>query len=452
MKYTHTILCPQLSPIHFRFMKKAFDCVGYRMVVMDSDDPKAIDTGLKYVNNDACFPSILITGQMIRALQSGKYDLDHTSCLISQTGGGCRATNYIGFIRRALVDAGFEKVPVISMNMGGLEKNPGFKYSLGLILRLVRGFFIGDVLMQCLYRTRPYEAVPGSANALYLKLTTEAEKCMESLSKRKYHKILRKIVREFDNLELLPVKKPRVGVVGEILVKFHPTANNHIVDLIEKEGAEAVVPGFIDFFMYSFAGGIFRHQQLAFPKKTERLSRFLIRITERGRSYSSRLLKKSRRFKAPESIYKLMAGVDDIVQTGNIMGEGWFLTAEMVELIKDGVTNIACVQPFACLPNHVTGKGMIKELRRRYPNANISAVDYDPGSSEVNQVNRLKLLMSSAPAGKHPDEDENGMIRKKDGSLVKAEIRLAEGAAVFLDEGGKSADNSTVKTGTGGQK
>ncbi len=452
MKYTHTILCPQLSPIHFRYMKKAFECAGYRMVVMDSDDPKAIDTGLKYVNNDACFPSILIAGQMIRALQSGKYDLDHTSCLISQTGGGCRATNYIGFIRRALVDAGLEKVPVISMNMGGLEKNPGFKYSLGLILRLVRGFFIADVLMQCLYRTRPYEAVPGSANALYLKLTTEAEKCMESLNKAKYHKMLRKIVREFDSLELLPVKKPRVGVVGEILVKFHPTANNHIVDLIEKEGAEAVVPGFIDFFMYSFAGGIFRHQQLAFSKKTERISRLLIRITERGRRYSSRLLAKSRRFEAPKSIYELMDGVDDIVQTGNIMGEGWFLTAEMVELINAGVTNIACVQPFACLPNHVTGKGMIKELRRRYPKANISAVDYDPGSSEVNQVNRLKLLMSSAPVGKHPDEGSDGMIHQPDGKVLKPEIRLAEGASVFLDDSENSADNVTIKTGTGGQK
>jgi len=217
------------------------------------------------------------------------------------------------------------------------------------------------------------------------------------------------------------------------LVKFHPTANNQIVETIEKEGAECVMPDLADFFAYSFSTGIFRHEELAFPKKTERNARLLVRFLELYRGKMKKYLAKSKRFEPPSSIYELMDGVDDIVKLGNITGEGWFLTAEMVELIKEGVPSIACVQPFACLPNHVTGKGMIKELRRRFPGANISAIDYDPGSSEVNQLNRLKLLLSNAPAGKHPDEDENGLIVNPDGTKIRPEIRLAAGATGFND-------------------
>lgn len=419
MKYTHTIIAPQMSPIHFRFFQKAFEYSGYRFVVLDAVDPSAIDTGLKYVNNDACYPSILVTGQMIAALESGKYDLDHTTLIISQTGGGCRATNYIGFIRRALNDAGWGHIPVLSLNANGLEQNPGFKVTLPLLCRLIMGVMIGDVLMRVLYRTRPYEAVPGSANALYEKWNGRTEVQLKSLSLRGFHKLARDIIREFDALPLRPIKKARVGIVGEILVKFHPTANNQIVETIEREGAEAVMPDMVNFFLYTFATGIFRHEKLAFPKKTERNARLLVWFVEQFRKPIEKALKKSRRFDAPETIYEQMESVDDIVQLGNITGEGWFLTAEMVELIKTGVPSIACVQPFACLPNHVTGKGMIKELRRRYPGANISAIDYDPGSSEVNQLNRLKLLLSNAPLGKHPDENADGMILTSDGKLVR---------------------------------
>ena len=433
MKYTHTIIAPQMSPIHFRLIQKAFEYSGYKFVILDAVDPKAVDIGLKYVNNDACYPSILVTGQMISALQSGKYDVDHTSLIITQTGGGCRATNYIGFIRRALNDAGWGKIPVLSLNALGFEKNPGFKLTLPLIDRILMSVMIGDVLMRVLYRTRPYEAVPGSANALYEKWNGRAEIQLKSLSRHGYHKLVKNIIDDFDRLPLLPVKKPRVGVVGEILVKFHPTANNQIVETIEREGAEAVVPDMVNFFLYSFATGIFRHEKLAFPKKTERNARLLVWFAGRYRTQIERYLRSSRRFDAPESIYEQMKGVDDIVQLGNITGEGWFLTAEMVDLIKEGVPSIACVQPFACLPNHVTGKGMIKELRRRFPGANISAIDYDPGSSEVNQLNRLKLLLSNAPAGRHPDENDDGMIVTPDGKLVKPETRLAEGGAGFID-------------------
>ena len=429
MKKNYTIIGPQMSPIHFRLLEKAFASGGFNFVVLDAVDPKAVEAGLKYVNNDACYPSLLVAGQMISALESGKYDLDKVALVITQTGGGCRATNYIGFIRRALNDAGMSQVPVLSLSAQGFEKNPGFKLTLPLIDNLVKSLVVGDVFMRVLYRTRPYEAIPGSANQLYEKWNAIAEEMFkERVSFKAFHKLLKNIIQDFDRLPLKPIKKPRVGVVGEILVKFHPTANNQIVETIEREGAECVMPDLLDFFFYSFATGIFRHDQLAFPEKTKRNAKLLVWALELYRRKMKKYLNKSRRFEAPNSIYKMMKGVDDIVQLGNITGEGWFLTAEMVELIHEGAPSIACVQPFACLPNHVTGKGMIKELRRRFPSANISAIDYDPGSSEVNQLNRLKLLLSNAPVGNHPDEVENGMIRMSDGRLVKAEIRKAEGA------------------------
>ncbi|MCM1408542.1 MAG: 2-hydroxyacyl-CoA dehydratase [Treponema brennaborense] len=406
MKRTHTILAPQMSPIHFKLLQKAFQCSGFNFVILPETDAAAVETGLQFVNNDACYPSILVAGQMIAALKSGRYDLQHVSLLITQTGGGCRATNYIGFIRRALNDAGWGHIPVISLSAQGFEQNPGFKITPSLLHRALMAVMTGDLLMRVLYRTRPYEAVPGSANALYEKWNGKALKQLESLSVRKYHKLLRGIVHDFDSLPLLPQKKPRVGVVGEILVKFHPTANNDICGTIEREGAECVMPDLADFLFYSFSNGIFRHRQLAFGSKTERTARLLVWALELYRRYMKKQLRKSRRFEPPASIYDLMRGVDDIVQLGNMTGEGWFLTAEMVELIEDGVLSIACVQPFACLPNHVTGKGMIKELRRRYPSANIAAIDYDPGSSEVNQLNRLKLLLANAQPGRHPDEKE----------------------------------------------
>ena len=429
MRKNYTIIGPQMSPIHFKLIQKAFCSCGYNFVILDAVDPKAIEAGLKYVNNDACYPSLLVAGQMISALESGKYDLDKVALIITQTGGGCRATNYIGFIRRALSDAGWGHIPVLSLSAQGFEKNPGFKLDFKLLDSAVKAIMVGDVLMRVLYRTRPYEAVPGSANQMYEKWNAIAEKMfLKKVSFHKYHKLLKDIIADFDKLPLKPIKKPRVGVVGEILVKFHPTANNQIVETIEREGAECVMPDLADFFFYSFATGIFRHKQLAFPSATERNARFLIWGLELYRNRMKKYLNKSRRFEAPNHIYKMMKGVDDIVQLGNITGEGWFLTAEMVELINEGCPSIACVQPFACLPNHVTGKGMIKELRRRFPGANISAIDYDPGSSEVNQLNRLKLLLSNATVGKHPDEVENGMIRSTDGKLVPAIIRKAEGA------------------------
>ncbi len=444
MKCEYTVLCPQMSPIHFRLLQKAFQYSGYNFVVLDAVDPKAVDTGLKYVNNDACYPSILVTGQMIHALESGKYDLNKTALLISQTGGGCRATNYIGFIRRALNDAGWGHIPVISMSVQGIEKNPGWTYTPTLVHNGLMSMFLGDLLMRVLYRIRPYEKVPGSANRLYEEWNARIIEDLKSMSIKKYRKLVRGIIRDFDNLPILPVKKPRVGIVGEILVKFHPTANNDMVNVIEREGAECVMPDFMDFVFYSLSDGLFKHRELAFPKSKEKSAKLLVWALHLYRGYMEKQLKKSRRFDSPSSIWDMMKSVEGIVQVGNISGEGWFLTAEMVELIHSGVPSIACVQPFACLPNHITGKGMIKELRRRFPGANISAIDYDPGASEVNQLNRLKLLLSNAPVGKNPDELPNGKIWTKDGEIEPI-IQYASGAT-FIDDDPVDAKNVVPAT------
>ncbi len=444
MRHEYTILAPQMSPIHFRLLQKAFQYSGYNFVVLDALDPKAVDTGLKFVNNDACYPSILVTGQMIEALQSGKYDLNKVALMITQTGGGCRATNYIGFIRRALNDAGWGHIPVISLNALGMEKNPGFTFTPGMVHKAMMSAFIGDLFMRVLYRVRPYEAQPGSADALYEKWNARAEEMLKSNSIFKYKKLIKGIIRDFDRLPILPVKKPRVGVVGEILVKFHPTANNNIVKVIESEGAECVMPDLMDFLFYTFSDGAFRHKELAFPKSEERNGRFAVWALELYRTYMKKCLRKSRRFEAPNSIWDMMKSVDGLIQVGNISGEGWFLTAEMVELIKEGVPSIACIQPFACLPNHITGKGMIKALRKKYPKANISAIDYDPGASEVNQLNRLKLLLSNAPIGNNPDELPNGKIWTPKGE-VEPTIQYASGAT-FIDDDPIDAKNSIPAT------
>ena len=396
MKAKHTILAPQMSPLHFQFLEEAFRSSGYNLEILPSVDKKAVDEGLKYVNNDACYPSIIVIGQLIEALKSGRYDLDNTSVIISQTGGGCRASNYIGFLRKALKDAGISSVPVLSLNAVGLEKNPGFKMTVSFANKCMQALVYGDVFMRVLYRVRPYEKIKGSANLLY---ETWVKRCKESVSSGKlslFKANIRKIIKDFDNLEINDIKKPRVGLVGEILVKFHPTANNSVVEIIENEGAEAVMPDLTDFLLYSAYGSNFKYKYLSGSKKALVINNLLILAIEFYRREMKKALKESKRFTSPRSIYELAKGASEILSIGNQCGEGWFLTAEMIELIKDGTKNIVCMQPFACLPNHITGKGMIKELKRKYPEANIVAVDYDPGASEVNQLNRIKLMLSVA--------------------------------------------------------
>lgn len=392
----YTILCPQMSPIHFQFVETAMNSEGYNFVVLPSVDKDAVEQGLKYVNNDACYPSILVVGQMMNALNSGKYDLNKVALMISQTGGGCRATNYIAFIRKALKDAGMEQVPVISANLSGLESNPGFKITYKVAKKVIIGAMYGDLFMRVLYRVRPYEKVKGSANELYQSWVEKCQKNVENGSLREFKKNVYQIVHDFDHLPLLNIKKPRVGLVGEILVKFHPTANNQIVDIIESEGGEAVMPDLIDFFQYGFYNSIYKHEHYEGKKSTEMLCRTAIKFVDWLRKDMIHALKNSQRFDAPHPIDQIAKKASEVVSLGNQTGEGWFLTGEMIELIEEGAPNIVCMQPFACLPNHVTGKGVIKALRKRYPESNIVAVDYDPGASEVNQLNRIKLMLSTA--------------------------------------------------------
>ena len=399
MRKNYTILCPQMSPIHFELLEPAFHTAGYNMVVLDNDNRTAIDTGLKFVNNDACYPSLIVVGQIMDAVLSGQYDMSKTAVLISQTGGGCRASNYIGFIRRALEKAGYKDVPVISINLSGLEKNPGFKITLPLIQHGLYALIFGDIFMRCLYRTRPYEAVPGSANALHEKWKEKVIAFVAQnkvLSHRKFKQMCREIIRDFDNLPMLDIKKPKVGVVGEILVKFLPAANNYLVDLLESEGAEAVVPDLTDFLLYCFYNQNFQVEYLGKNKKAARNANLGIAFFEWLRSAARDEFEKSRHFTPPAEISVLADYAKDIVSLGNQTGEGWFLTGEMLELIHTGTNNIVCTQPFGCLPNHVVGKGVIKELRKQHPLANIVAIDYDPGASEVNQLNRIKLMLSTA--------------------------------------------------------
>ncbi|MGN0430389.1 MAG: acyl-CoA dehydratase activase-related protein [Acetatifactor sp.] len=399
MRKDYTIICPQMSPIHFEIMQPAFRAAGYNFVVLDNDNRHSVDVGLKYVNNDACYPSLLVVGQLMEALLSGKYDLNKTALIITQTGGGCRATNYIGFIRRALKKAGMEHIPVISLNLGGIETNPGFHIDADLLLRAALSAAFGDIFMRCVYRMRPYEATPGSVDAVHQKWLKVVQDFVSAkhLPLWKYNKLCRQIIRDFDAIPLRDIKKPRVGIVGEILVKFSPAGNNHLVELLEHEGAEAVVPDLIDFMLYCFYNQIYKAKELGTSKKASLVSSLGIWAIEHVlRKASTSEFKKSKHFTPPTPIREIAEFAKPIVSIGNQTGEGWFLTGEMVELIHDGVPNIVCTQPFGCLPNHVVGKGVIKALRKAYPESNIVAIDYDPGASEVNQLNRIKLMLSTA--------------------------------------------------------
>ena len=397
MREEYTILAPQMSPIHFSLVAEAFATEGYRLVVLDNDNRHSIDAGLKYVNNDACYPSLIVVGQMMDALLSGKYDPNKTALIITQTGGGCRASNYIGFIRRALEKAGMPQIPVISLSIG-MEKNPGFRISSSLLKKAIYALVIGDVFMKVLYATRPYELEKGSADALHRKWE---QRCIQairepSFGRSRVNELLKGIISEFDDLPRNNVIKPRVGIVGEILVKFMPVANNNIVDVLEREGAEAVVPDLLDFFLYCIQNMYFKVDNYSDNRLHSVYATVLIRFLEYFRGSANRYFEKSKHFIPSSKIGNLAAMADEYVSQGNQCGEGWFLTGEMLELISSGVPNIVCVQPFGCLPNHVMGKGVIKSLRNTHPEANIVAIDYDPGASEVNQLNRIKLMLATA--------------------------------------------------------
>ena len=398
----YTILVPQMAPYHFELLLPIFQSNGYNFELLPSVDHGAVDAGLKYVNNDICYPSILVTGQIMEAVTSGRYDTDRLAVVITQTGGGCRATNYIALIRKALAAAGMGHIPVIAFALqGGLdESNSGWSITPSMLKQGVYALSYGDLLMAALYRTRPYEAEEGAAQALFDRWMAVCKKQIYAgTNRREFARTVQAIVDDFDALPLVgDGTKPRVGVVGEILVKFHPTANNEVVNVIEREGCEAVVPGLIEFFLFGIVGRIFQRDPLGRSSTGAAGAKAILKLLDTMRKPLIRALERSKRFEPPTNIYTLGAYAEEVLSTCNSMGEGWLLTAEMIELIRTGTPNIVCAQPFACLPNHVVGKAVIKELRRRYPASNIVAVDYDPGASEVNQLNRIKLMISVAKA------------------------------------------------------
>ena len=397
MRQTHTILIPQLSPVHFQFVETVFQAEGYQVEQLPSVDREAVELGLRYVNNDACFPAIVVIGQLLRALHSGKYDPNHTALMISQTGGGCRATNYIGFLRKALADCGMAHIPVLSFNFSGMEKNPGFNLSTSMLKRVFMAALFSDALMRVLLRVSPYEAVPGSVKSLEDKWVARGKAIIVSGSYRRFCREVKTMIREFDEMPLsTEQRKPRVGLVGEILLKYHPDANNMAAWIIEQEGGEAVVSDLMDFILYSLYDGVYDHRHLAGGWLKSVQSRLVISLLEFFRGGVRRAFKRSKRFDAPHTLRDLQRKAERFISLGHQAGEGWLLVAEMVELLESGVSNILCMQPFGCLPNHITGKGIMKELKQAFPEANIAAIDYDPGASEVNQINRIKLMMTVA--------------------------------------------------------
>ena len=415
MKKDYTILVPQMLPIHFEFVTRAVAADGYKIEYLRDCTQHTVETGLKYVNNDACYPSILTTGQFIEALQSGKYDINKTAIIMSQTGGGCRATNYIGFIRKALKDAGFPNVPVISFNLVGMEKNPGFKLSLPMLERLIKAVILGDLLQKMLTKNRAYEIHKGETQKLFNEWMEKGKKLIDKSTNKEFKKAIYDIVNDFENIELdTSIKKPKVGIVGEVLIKYHPFGNNFVADLLEKEGAEVILPDFMGFIKFMATHKITFNSLLKVDKTKADISKIAIKLIGILEKDMKVALSNSKKGYLPVcDIWHLEDKVKDVLSIGNQTGEGWFLTAEMIEYIENGIPNIICVQPFACLPNHVVGKGVIKTIRNMFPNANIAPVDYDPGASETNQANRIKLMMTVAKDNLQKEEQNTNTNKEE---------------------------------------
>ena len=427
MRKDYTILIPQMAPIHFELLESAVKTCGYNVKLLRECTQATVETGLKYVNNDACYPSILVTGQMIEALQSGEYDLNKTALIMSQTGGGCRATNYIGFIRKALKDAGFANIPVISFNVVGMEKMPGFKLTPELIEKLVKCIIYGDLLQKMLTKNRAYEVNKGETKKLFDTWMEKCKKLLEKSTNKEFKQSIYDIVNDFEKIELdTSLEKPKVGIVGEVLIKYHPFGNNFAADLLEKEGAEVILPDFMGFVKFMATHKITFNKLLNTNKTSSKISKIAIKLIDiMEKDIRIALANSKKNYLPPCDIWHLEEKVKDVLSIGNQTGEGWFLTAEMIEYIEHGIPNIICVQPFACLPNHVVGKGVIKTIREKYPEANISPVDYDPGASESNQTNRIKLLMTVAKDNLKTKQNEKKAIDEENTNKT-AKVKIAQ--------------------------
>lgn len=423
MKKDYTIVAPQMSPIHFSLVESVIRSGGYKFDILKHASREDVETGLKYVNNDACYPAIMVIGQLIDAILEGKYDPDKVCLAITQTGGMCRATNYFGLIRKALIDAGYPQIPVIAISTQGLEDNPGFKVTPALLHRTVKALILGDLLMKCLYRVRPYEVEKGAANRLYEQWDVIVREALEHhgfsktaaktpwLKRRylPYPVLAREIVKSFDALPLKDVpRKVRVGVVGEILVKYQPDANNHVVDVIESQDCEAVVPGIMEFMTTRPYITDWNEKYLGTGGNKTLYALMRWSLDRYNAPIKAAIATSHGKFKQDDPMPELVEKAAEVTSIGVQAGEGWLLTAEILELIEQGCPNVICAQPFACLPNHVTGRGMFGKIRRLHPEANIVSIDYDPGASEANQLNRIKLMIAAAKKAHNAKFAETG--------------------------------------------
>ena len=397
MKKTHTILVPNMLPIHFNMIAQIFREYGYKIEVLSTSGRNVVECGLKNVHNDTCYPALLVIGQMIDALESGKYDPDKIALMITQTGGGCRASNYIHLLRKALKKSGYDHVPVISLNFAGMEKNPGFKLTPPMLLRLVYAVLLGDFLMLLSNQCRPYAVVEGSTDALVEAWTKRLSVSLrQKASYRQVKEFYRQIVHDFGELLLREEDKIKVGVVGEIYVKFSPLGNNNLEEFLLTEGCEVVVPGLLDFLNYCIYNSITDHKLYGTGAIASLFCRVAYRYMVKKQKDMIAVIREHGKFRPAGSFDHTKELVQGYISRGVKMGEGWLLTAEMLELIEQGVNNIVCTQPFGCLPNHIVGKGMMRVIKEHHPEANIVAVDYDPGASRINQENRIKLMLANA--------------------------------------------------------
>lgn len=393
----YTILAPQMSPFHFNFLETALQSSGYDLKVLPEIDNHTIEYGLKYIHNDACYPAIVSLGQLMQAIDKYDLDQDKVALLISQTGGGCRATNYIAMLRQAVAKAGFTNTPVFSISGGRVEDANALDLDFNALKKMGMAVLYGDAFLRVVHRTRPYELNKGQTDKLHQSWIKKVKENIENGKRKEFKRNIKQIIKEFDNIPIDEnIKKPRVGIVGEILVKYHPGANNNLVQVIEENGGEAVIPDILDFAQYTLYSTKYVNENFSKKKKKDWKLKLLIDFVEIYRQVLAKSLKQSKHFEPIHDIYHTARKASELLDIGNQSGEGWFLTGEMINLIEEGVPNIICTQPFGCLPNHVTGKGMFKALREKYDNANIVAIDYDPGASEVNQVSRIKLMMSVA--------------------------------------------------------
>ena len=406
MKEEYTILMPQMLPVHFGMFRQLLVLEGYKVDMLTTNHRGIVDEGLKYVHNDTCYPALLVIGQLIDAVKHGGYDPHKVGLLITQTGGGCRASNYIHLLRKALEKAGMAYIPVVSVNLSGLEKNPGFSLTLPFIRKAVYAMMYGDIIVNVANQVRPYEVEPGAADAMidrWSQTLVDGFQAGKGMSRKQMRALFDAICADFAAIPVAGEPKIRVGVVGEIYVKFAPLGNNNLEKFLLSEGVEPVVPGLTDFIIFKIYNRV-ADVELYGGKWVKKFGCSLfMKYIEGCQQDMIEALEHSGRFRAPGTFRELHNLVRGYLGDGNKMGEGWLLTAEMLELIHSGTNNIVCTQPFGCLPNHIVGKGMIRKLKDDYPYSNIVAIDYDPGATKINQENRIKLMLANAKGLTHSE-------------------------------------------------